>query len=170
MLFWLVHLNLYISRASVLRYALLDYTLCAHDFKPPSSLMLQHTKYLDKFVPVRQGLLEIVFFRSWSNLTSFAQSGVNCRKHLLIIFLERWPFWMDDGADRLIYERIKPRIIIPVMLSLIYLRGLWMWLWFMVFNDTFNNISVVSCRSFLLVKETRRKPPTYRKSLTHIIA
>ena len=27
--------------------------------------------------------------------------------------------------------------------------------WFMVFNDTFNNISVISWRSVLLVEETR---------------
>jgi hypothetical protein len=39
----------------------------------------------------------------------------------------------------------------------------------MVFNATFNNISVISRRSVLLVEETggpgRRKPPTDRKSM-----
>jgi len=43
--------------------------------------------------------------------------------------------------------------------------------WFMVFNTTFNNISVVAVS--LLVEETvvppRRKPLTYRKSLTNLI-
>ena len=42
----------------------------------------------------------------------------------------------------------------------------------MVFNATFNNISVVSWWSVLLVEEnrsTRRKPPTCRKSLTSFI-
>ena len=45
-------------------------------------------------------------------------------------------------------------------------------LWFMVFNATFNNISVISWRSVLLVEETgypRRKPPFYRKFLTNLI-
>ena len=43
---------------------------------------------------------------------------------------------------------------------------------FMVFNTTFNNISVISWRSVLLVEETEgpvEKPPTYRKSLTNFI-
>ena len=42
----------------------------------------------------------------------------------------------------------------------------------MVFNNTFNNISVMSWRSVLLVEETkstRRKPQTCRKSLTNFI-
>ena len=42
----------------------------------------------------------------------------------------------------------------------------------MVFNATFNNISVISRRSVLLVKETgvpRKKPPTCCKSLTNFI-
>ena len=40
--------------------------------------------------------------------------------------------------------------------------------WFMVFNATFNNISVISWQSVLLVEETRvhRKPPICLKSLT----
>ena len=45
-------------------------------------------------------------------------------------------------------------------------------LWFMVFNVTFNNISVVMWLSFLLLEETRstpRKPPTRRKSLTLLV-
>ena len=42
----------------------------------------------------------------------------------------------------------------------------------MVFNATFNNIPVISWRSVLLVEETwrtRRKPPTWRMSLTNFI-
>ena len=42
----------------------------------------------------------------------------------------------------------------------------------MVFNATFNNISVISWRSVLLVGgkwSTRRKPSTCRKSMTHFI-
>jgi hypothetical protein len=42
-------------------------------------------------------------------------------------------------------------------------------LWFMVFNATFNNISVISCQSVLLAEENRssgRNPPTCLKSLT----
>jgi hypothetical protein len=42
----------------------------------------------------------------------------------------------------------------------------------MVFNTIFNNISVISWRSVLLVEETGgpvEKPPTYRKSLTNFI-
>ena len=41
-----------------------------------------------------------------------------------------------------------------------------MMVWFMVFNATFNNISVISWRSVLLVKETstRKKSPTCHKS------
>ena len=39
----------------------------------------------------------------------------------------------------------------------------------MVFNATFNNISVISSWSVLLVEETRRKPLTCHKSLTNFI-
>ena len=42
----------------------------------------------------------------------------------------------------------------------------------MVFNATFNNISVISWWSVLLVEETggpRKKPPTCHKSLTNFI-
>ena len=49
----------------------------------------------------------------------------------------------------------------------------WFGLWFMVFNDTFNNISVISLRSVLLVGETGvpgEKPPSCCKSLTNFIA
>jgi len=44
--------------------------------------------------------------------------------------------------------------------------------WVIVFNATFNNISVISWRSVLLVEEAgviRRKPSTCRKSLTNFI-
>jgi hypothetical protein len=44
--------------------------------------------------------------------------------------------------------------------------------WFMVINVTFNNISVISWRSVLLVKEnqsTQKKPPTCLKSLINFI-
>ena len=43
---------------------------------------------------------------------------------------------------------------------------------FMVFNSTYNNISVISWQSILLVvetRETRRKPPTCHKSLTNYV-
>jgi hypothetical protein len=46
------------------------------------------------------------------------------------------------------------------------------WVRVMVFNVTFNNISVISWRSVLLVEETgvpRKKSPTCRKSLTNFI-
>jgi len=41
----------------------------------------------------------------------------------------------------------------------------------MVLNATFNNISVISWRSFLLVEDqsTQRKPPTCHKSLPNFI-
>ena len=42
----------------------------------------------------------------------------------------------------------------------------------MAFNATFNNISVISWQSVLLLggnRSTRRKPPTCRKSLTNFI-
>jgi len=41
-----------------------------------------------------------------------------------------------------------------------------------VFNAIFNNISAISWRSVLLDggnRTTRRKPPTYRKSMTNFI-
>ena len=40
--------------------------------------------------------------------------------------------------------------------------------WVMVFNTTFNNISVISWQSVLLVGDLR-KPPTCRKPLTNFI-
>ena len=39
----------------------------------------------------------------------------------------------------------------------------------MVFNATFNNISIISWLSVLLVEETQRKPLTCRKSLKNIM-
>jgi len=39
----------------------------------------------------------------------------------------------------------------------------------MVFNATFNNISVISWQSVSLVEETRRKLPNCRKSRTNFI-
>jgi hypothetical protein len=41
--------------------------------------------------------------------------------------------------------------------------------WFMVFNATFNNISVKSWWSILLVEETGENDRPYRKSLTNFI-
>ena len=43
--------------------------------------------------------------------------------------------------------------------------------WFMVFNATFNNNSIILRRSVLLVEETStlRKSPTFLKSLTNFI-
>ena len=41
--------------------------------------------------------------------------------------------------------------------------------WFMVFNATFNTISVISWQSVLMVEEIWRKPPTFCKSLTNFI-
>jgi hypothetical protein len=42
-------------------------------------------------------------------------------------------------------------------------------LWFVVFNATFNNISVISWRSVLLVEETGVPAESCRQSLTKII-
>ena len=39
----------------------------------------------------------------------------------------------------------------------------------MVFNATFNNISIISWLSVLLVEEIQRKPLTCRKSLKNIM-
>ena len=45
--------------------------------------------------------------------------------------------------------------------------------WFMVFNATFNNISVISWQSISFIgggnRSTRRKPPTCHKSLTNFM-
>jgi hypothetical protein len=52
-------------------------------------------------------------------------------------------------------------------------RLLSMFVCLMLFNATFNNISVISWLSVLLVEETgvpRRKPPTCHKPLTKFIA
>ena len=52
--------------------------------------------------------------------------------------------------------------------------GTWAWLvWFMVFNATFNNISVISWRSVLLEEETgvpgdnHRHVASHRQTLSH---
>ena len=45
----------------------------------------------------------------------------------------------------------------------------WYWVWFMVFNTTFNNISAILWRSVFFWwrnRSTRRKPSTCRKSTT----
>ena len=39
--------------------------------------------------------------------------------------------------------------------------------WFMVLNATFNNISVISCRSVLLVEETRVPRENHRPVASH---
>ena len=52
------------------------------------------------------------------------------------------------------------------------IRNVGLFVWLLVFNATFNNISVISWRSVLLMEETegpRKKPLTCRKSLTNFI-
>ena len=51
------------------------------------------------------------------------------------------------------------------ILRLLYLP--WFSLWFMVFNDTFNNISVISLRSVLLVGETGVPGENHRPAANH---
>jgi hypothetical protein len=41
------------------------------------------------------------------------------------------------------------------------------WWWFMVFNTTFNNISVISWQSVLLVEETRVPGQNHRPAASH---
>ena len=47
-------------------------------------------------------------------------------------------------------------------------KELWFWFsWFMVFNATFNNISIISWRSVLLVEETGVPGENHRPSASH---
>jgi hypothetical protein len=46
-----------------------------------------------------------------------------------------------------------PTSCLPTLLIFIHMLSI-KWVWFMVFNTTFNNISVISLRSVLLVEET----------------
>ena len=47
-----------------------------------------------------------------------------------------------------------------VLQILVFKRNTWIVDWFVVFNATFNNISVISWRSILLVEETRNPEKT----------
>ena len=62
-------------------------------------------------------------------------------------------------------------ICILLLVLVIYVEGTveHLGLGFMVFNATFNNISVMSWLSVLLVGGNRRQPPTCCKSLTNFI-
>jgi hypothetical protein len=54
---------------------------------------------------------------------------------------------------------------VPCNVSLIQCKSFWL-LWFMMFKATFNNISVISWRSVLLVEETRVPVENHRHSQT----
>ena len=55
-----------------------------------------------------------------------------------------------------------------IMLYRVHLaRNIWFWFCFMVFNTTFNNISVISWLSVLLVKETGVPRENYRPVASH---
>ena len=52
------------------------------------------------------------------------------------------------------------KLFLPIISILWFLGRIWIWIWILVFNATFSNISTISWRPALLVKEARREPPT----------
>jgi hypothetical protein len=55
----------------------------------------------------------------------------------------------------------------PYQTMVLVISVTWGLVWFMVFNATFNNISVISWRSVLLVEETRVPGEIYRPATSH---
>jgi len=89
-------------------------------------------------------------------------------KYILEFDFEGGTFW--SGLELCLLKKLK----IPKMI-----KKKWIWsafclemVWFIVFNATFNNISVISWGLVLLVEETEllgEKPPICHKSLTNFI-
>ena len=79
----------------------------------------------------------------------------------LVIFRKSTLFFLDFTC--LLQKRLLS------VLCLGFFRSLQIGYRFMVFNATFNNISVILWQSVLLVEKTWRKSPTCRKSLTNFI-
>jgi hypothetical protein len=72
-------------------------------------------------------------------------------------------FDISKGSDRYVLYKVGPVISVSVSMFGV---------WFLVFNATLNNISVILWQSLLLVEETGvpgEKPPTCHKSLTNFI-
>jgi hypothetical protein len=94
---------------------------------------------------------------------------INCC-HIYVLFV--CLFWLHITT---LFGASRDKIVDSLLLSVIdnksdlYLNLIW----FVVFSATFNNISVISWRSVLMMEETggstRRKPPTCGKSVTNFI-
>ena len=61
----------------------------------------------------------------------------------------------------------EPQWMIPSINRMLEGSRLLIIVWFVVFNATFNNISVISWRSVLLVEETRVPRENHRPAASH---
>ena len=116
-----------------------------------------HRCFLPSFGSIGQVVSEEMIFRNWPTRIK------NCLS-LPCLFTDH-----DEMSNLCIGPSIDASYQFSVHLANGFQRR-WslMFVCLMVFNATFNNISVISWRSVLLVEETGRKPPTCRKSLTNI--
>jgi len=98
---------------------------------------------------------------------------------ILLLFFISQSLWNLQWCIYLLYESNVASghslVMRDTLLQFFFLTDEWsnyMVGWFMVFNATFNNTSVISWWSVLLVEETKVpevKPPICRKSLTNFI-
>jgi hypothetical protein len=86
-----------------------------------------------------------------------------------------WPYFNSQGRSHVwlnvaIWENVIPSntVTMCVIVSTIWLMGDDEWLsWFIVLNDTFNNVLFISGRSALLVKETGVPRENHRPVASH---
>jgi hypothetical protein len=115
----------------------------------------------------------------WPNcfyVAIFERKNLNCSADWKKNHFSEW-FWYCNKLIVFIIWQLHVSflsLVLPWYLfcSVIFFPSIYLvWLFgFMVFNATFNNISVISWRSVLLVEETgdtRGKPQTCHKSLTN---
>ena len=77
---------------------------------------------------------------------------------------------LRETADRLLkvtWNAHHPKYIPSIHLVFKYIMLVWLVAWFMVFTTTFNNISVISWRSVLLVEEIGMLGENYRPAASH---
>jgi len=112
---------------------------------------------------------DIICSWRWLSNNGIADSYWDCILHGNLVIHRHG----HELLDRVIYLWLNYMLFMNKSILILILFNK-IWLWFMVFNATFNNISVISWR-FAITDITvsfigggnRRKPPTCRKSLTN---
>jgi hypothetical protein len=117
--------------------------------------MIMEASYIDEKTKVKYRI--ILFRRTFSRICCYFCFVCNS-------FRYQWLFKIFRKQIFILHQHFQCSLFVVLETHCL--------VWFMVFNATFNNISIISWQADLLVEETgvhRRKPLTCRKSLTNFI-